>query len=197
MSFSYGLSLNSWFLFCLGNCCYSCAPFSDIATLQLTVFCLGHCCYSCRAFFRRTATKQPNLDQLRCRSGTKVRSFPMNSFLSCINYIFPVYWIFILYSNRKGRSAPQANSSVKHELSITHFYSCLFLTFPLNFIYTKKNLVVHQGLFVTYLYIYVYNNIRIIIISFQVTISAFLARVWEWRGIGTDCPVTLFLCKNL
>jgi len=31
----------------------------------------GHCCYSCRAFFRRTATKQPNLDQLRCRSGTK------------------------------------------------------------------------------------------------------------------------------
>ena len=52
-------------------------------------------------------------------------------------------------------------------------------------------LVVHQGLFVTYLYVCVYYNIsflRIIKVS-KVTKPAFLAQVWEWRGIGTDCPV--------
>ena len=29
----------------------------------------------------------------------------------------------------------------------------------------------------------------IIFLISKVTKSAFLARVWEWRGIGTDCPV--------
>ena len=33
--------------------------------------------------------------------------------------------------------------------------------------------------------------LRIIVLSFQnVTKSAFLAWVWEWRGMGTDCPVS-------
>ena len=34
-----------------------------------------------------------------------------------------------------------------------------FLLFHLNLINTKKIGVVHQGLFVTYLYVYVYDNI--------------------------------------
>ena len=42
--------------------------------------------------------------------------------------------------------------------------------------------VVHQGLFVTYLYVYVYDNIS------KDNNSKFPKRVWEWRGIGKDCP---------
>ena len=37
----------------------------------------------------------------------------------------------------------------------THFHSCFFLTSPFKFFIQK---VVHQGLFVTYLYVYVYDN---------------------------------------
>ena len=55
------------------------------------------------------------------------------------------------------------------------------LLIHLNFIYT----IIHQGLFVTYLYVYVYDNK---VNKFPKS-AAFLTRVWEWRRIGTDCPV--------
>ena len=65
-----------------------------------------------------------------------------------------------------------------------------FLLFHVNFIYTKN---LSQGLFVIYLYTYVYDIIYNISkdTNFKFPKSpkpAFLVRVWEWRGIGTDCP---------
>ena len=49
---------------------------------------------------------------------------------------------------------------------------------------------VHEGLFVTYLYVYVYDNIS------NDNNSKFPKspnpRFWEWRGIGTDCPVIAY-----
>ena len=72
----------------------------------------------------------------------------------------------------------------KYVLSIQVF----FFLFNLNFIYTKK--FVHPGSFVTYLQVYVYANISKDNNSkvSKVTKPAFLARVWEWRGIGMYCP---------
>ena len=51
--------------------------------------------------------------------------------------------------------------TTKHVHSITHFHSWFFLTFPLKF--------------------HLYKTVK-----FK---PVFLSRVWEWRGIGTDCPV--------
>ena len=68
----------------------------------------------------------------------------------------------------------------------------LFLLLHLNFIYTNNLSCLS---FVTYLYVYVYDNIsRDNNSSFQR--HQIQARVWEWRGIGTDCPVVVLILKS-
>ena len=65
----------------------------------------------------------------------------------------------------------------------------------------QKNVSVPSRIF---LYVDVYDNISKDNYSSHQT--AFLVRVWEWRGIGTDCPVIIksmhtsykySLCKNM
>ena len=59
--------------------------------------------------------------------------------------------------------------------------------FSIKILFRQKISVVYQGLFVTYLYVYVYDDIKMI--SFQCHETRILARVMELHGIGTDCPV--------
>ena len=73
-----------------------------------------------------------------------------------------------------------------HFLSITHFPSCFFLTFPLKYyLYKKYKLSNKDYLLLIYTVIVMKKKIHI---SFQMcTFSS----GWEWRGIETDCPAQL------
>ena len=75
----------------------------------------------------------------------------------------------------------------KHALSSKYFHSCFFLTFPFKFYsYKKFKLSIKDYLLLIYTFMCMIIFSRII--SFQSHQPAFLVRVWEWRGIGTDCP---------
>ena len=55
-------------------------------------------------------------------------------------------------------------------------------------LFIQKKCNVRQRLFVTYLYVYVYNTISDDINSKFLTLEC-LVRVWEWHGIDMYCPV--------
>ena len=85
------------------------------------------------------------------------------------------------------------------QLSLSHISHKLFsLLFIKNSIDTKK-CNSQQRLFVTYLYVYVYNTISGDNNSkfLKSPNHACLVRVWEWHGIDTDCPVLLDIKKIL
>ena len=72
----------------------------------------------------------------------------------------------------------------KHVLSITHFHSCFFLTFPLKFyLYKKFKLSIKDYLLLIYTFMCMIIFLRIIILSFQShqtrILSAGLGMAWN------------------
>ena len=95
--------------------------------------------------------------------------------LTCFGYVFTILaWT-------------KCTLVTNHVLSFTHFHSCFFFTFPFkSYLYKKFKLSIKDNLLLIYTFMYMIIFLRIIIS--KVTKPAFLARVWEWRGIDTDCP---------
>ena len=77
----------------------------------------------------------------------------------------------------------------KHVLSITHFHSCFFLTFPFKFyLYKKFKLSIKDYLLLIYTFMCMIIFLRIIILSFQNhqtrILSAGLGMVWNRYGLS-------------
>ena len=76
-----------------------------------------------------------------------------------------------------------ARTKCRLVLSITHFMVFSYFSIKISFLQKKIKLSIKDYL----LLIYVYDNISKDN-NFKCPKPAFLARVLEWRGIGTDCP---------
>ena len=80
----------------------------------------------------------------------------------------------------------------KHVLSITHFHSCFFLTFPFKFyLYKKFKLSIKDYLLLIYTFMFMIIFLRIIILSFQShqtrILSAVLGMAWNRYGLSRNC----------
>ena len=80
-----------------------------------------------------------------------------------------------------------------YEYFLAHisFNALFFFTLPLKYYLYKKcksSNKVYLLLIFTFMEYWYYNILRSIHLSFQSHQMCTLKRIWEWRGIGTDCP---------
>ena len=90
--------------------------------------------------------------------------------------------------------SPNNNMYFLSHISI-HAWSYFYI-----FLFIQKKLSIKDYLLLIYSFMCVIIFLRIIILSFQSHQTAFLARVWEWRGIGKDSPeiyIYIFFHSNI